>query len=188
MKPKLKLPTLLLAIALFAIGRWLFAYIERFHFFDGSETITHIIDVHLIPDRSMSSLSDFGKRFFDHRYVKAAAALYKPDIYMRSFYLVDFFFPFAYGFLFLALFAYWRGTNYFRVFRAAVFACVAFDLSENSFFAYYLFHPRGNANVLVAFCTTVKSILFITCALVAIFGFIAAGYRFFKDKNAYKVV
>ncbi|WP_157986684.1 hypothetical protein [Chitinophaga alhagiae] len=160
MKPPLLSPKLIIFTVLFIVWVLLFEWIKPYGYFHAGDTVTHIIDSHLQPDSSIHSLAEYGGRFFDHGYVQAAAPRYDPGKYLRSFYIVDFFFPFIYLNFFLALAGYWKGTAFYRVYRAAMIFCALFDLLENTSFAYYLFHQDGGMHQLVAIFTTLKSVLF----------------------------
>ncbi|NML23314.1 hypothetical protein HHL16_20715 [Pseudoflavitalea sp. G-6-1-2] len=151
-----------------------FQLIHKNGFFTPTETVTHIIDSHLMPEKNDASFSDWSRRLFDADYVRLASAQYDRSLYMRSFFLLDLFYPFIYCAFFLGLAAYWKGTGFYRTLGAAMIICVACDLGENISFAWYLWHPQGNVNVAVANFTTIKSVLFSLGGLSALIAFLAA--------------
>jgi hypothetical protein len=162
---------LVTAIILFIAGTMMFGRIKNSGYAD-CRTLPHIIDAHLMPDSSTKTWETYSKRFFDSAYVREAAKSYKPRRYISTYYILDFFYPIIYCFLFLTLVSGFKGSGFYRVFSIVIIACGIFDLSENTSFAYFLFHQSGNANSFVAFFTTVKSILFSICILVSIPGFL----------------
>ncbi|UYQ95470.1 hypothetical protein MKQ68_10200 [Chitinophaga horti] len=168
---------------LFFTWTQLFEWIKSTNFFTPNGRVTHIIDTHLMPDTSIHSWPEYTDRFFDGPYVREAAAHYSPDQYLRSFYLVDFIFPIIYLSLLLTLTGYWKGTVFYRLFRAAMIACALFDLLENTSFAYYLFHQDGNLYHYVAIFTTLKSVLFGPGMLTAVIAFGAACVHWFSHKR-----
>jgi hypothetical protein len=173
----ISLPKLLIAILLFIAANRLFQFINP-QIFDKKGRVTHIIDSHLTPEKGVdTSFNAYGQRFFDAAYVKEAAQVYKPGVYMRSFFMLDLIFPFIYGFLFLSLFGAWKNTPFYKTVRWLVFACIVFDLLENGSFAYFLYHQGSAVNRFTAVCTTVKSIFFILCALLALGGVVVWGVR-----------
>lgn len=151
-----------------------FQLIHTNGFFTPTATVTHIIDSHLMPEKSDASITDWSRRLFDHDYVKLASVQYNRALYMRSFFILDLFYPFIYCAFFLSLAAYWKGTGFYRSFGAAMIICAFCDLGENLSFAWYLYHPQGSANVAVANFTTIKSVLFSLGGLTAVIAFIAA--------------
>jgi hypothetical protein len=176
---------LLIGTFLFALGVLLFSRIKRVGYFTPTPAVSHIIDVHLQPDGTDTSLAEYLHRFFDAGYVREAAKRYVPSKYLRSFFMVDLFFPIAYGFFFLSLAAYWQKAGFCRVLKIAVGFCVAFDLLENSSFAFFLFHQQTNAAPVVALFTTLKSILFVTLFATSILAFVIAVFKTLKNRRAW---
>jgi hypothetical protein len=162
---------LFISVLLFVTGSLLFGRIKSCRYFEppakGSR-VTHIIDSHVMPDGSITSLKEYGSRFFDQEYVKEAANYYHPHRYMSSYFILDFFYPFTYSFLFLTLATYWKRSGFHQALVAVIIACAVFDWLENSSFAWYLFHQEGGVNKWVAAFTTIKSILFFVCLLFSI--------------------
>jgi hypothetical protein len=68
---------LFLGAALFVLFVCLFSKIRPVYFTPTSET-PHIIDSHLQPDSSVTSLKIYGQRFLDGAYVQAAPGAYAP--------------------------------------------------------------------------------------------------------------
>ncbi|MBD0332732.1 MAG: hypothetical protein ICV66_08755 [Chitinophagaceae bacterium] len=163
---------LITSLLLFVVGILLFSQIKSCRYFEPTPTATHIIDTHLMPDGKDTSFKMYSRRFFDHGYVQEAAKTYSPRRYMRSFFVLDFVFPFIYAFLFITWVTYWKCPHFYNTFKIAVIACVAFDLLENATFAYYLFRRSEHIDVLVAVFTTLKSILFILCLLFSLLTFV----------------
>lgn len=169
--------SLVVSTTLFFVGVFLFSQIKSCHYFTPTAAASHIVDTHLMPDGTDTSLQQYGRRFFDAAYVKEAAKAYAPSRYVSSFFILDFFFPFVYGFFLLSLAASWKQRPFYRVLKAGVVLCVLFDLSENFGFAYYLFHRQQNAYHFVAFCTTLKSLLFVSCFSASLLAFIIAVFK-----------
>lgn len=170
------------AIILFIIGSWMFGRIDSCHYIDRKKA-PHIIDVHLMPDSTTKTWQTYSTRFFDSAYVRMAAKAYSPSRYMATYYMLDFCYPFIYAFLFLSLISGFKGTRFHKIMRVVIVACSVFDLCENTSFAYFLFHQSGTANRVVAFCTTIKSILYFLCILVSAITFLI---WLFKRLNATK--
>jgi hypothetical protein len=177
-------PKLLVFAVLFFGWTQLFVFVaNKGDYIHKDAVVTHIIDSHLIPDSSVHNLHDVGKRFFDANYVYEAAKRYQPQHYLRSFYIVDFFFPFIYAIFFLALAAYWKGTLFYKIFSAGIVVCMLLDLSENTTFLYYLFHQEGRLYHYVAIFTTLKSVLFFLGMLTAAGAFLWSVVHWFRNKN-----
>lgn len=182
MKHLLITPRLPVLAFLFAAAVLSFPLIKKCGYFEPTAAAPHIIDSHLQPDGTDSSFAQYSQRFFDHAYVKEAAKHYSPRKYMNSYYLLDFFFPLIYGGFFIALTNYWKGSTFYRTFRSLMIVTMLLDLSENTSFAWYLFHQEGNTQVLVAIFTTLKSVLFISGMLTAVFAFGAACVSRLKNR------
>jgi hypothetical protein len=163
---------LMSSILLFIVGSLMFGWIDGCGFIHRSAEVPHIIDVHLIPDSSIKTLQSYSKRFFDSAYVRRAATAYNPSRYVSSYYLVDFFYPFIYCFLFLSLISGFKNTRFHKMMAVLILTCGLFDLSENTSFAYFLFHQSGHVNRVVAFCTTIKAILFSLCIVLSVLAFL----------------
>lgn len=162
---------LLIAVLLFIAGSWMFSRIDSCHYITRTKEVPHIIDSHLAWNGA-KDWQEWSTRFFDSAYVRKAAKAYNPSRYMRCYYILDFCYPFIYGFLFLTLVSGFRQSRFYRIMRVIIMACCIFDLSENTSFAWFLFHQQGTANGVVAFCTTIKSILFFLCIVVAALSFL----------------
>ena len=173
MKSRLITPKLITTAILFFTAVFIFEQIET-SYFRPAHPVNHIIDSHLMPDCGDSTFNIYRERFFDQAYVREAAKLYEPPAYMRSFFILDFFFPFIYSAFFLAMATYWKGTNFYRILKPLVVTCALFDLSENASFAYFLYHQDGNMNIVVSVFTTLKSILFFLGMIISLFAFVAS--------------
>ena len=123
----------------------------------------HIIDVH-VQKCGVNGL-------FDGPYVEEAALKYRDGKYEKSFLIVDTIFPIVYSLLFISLISV-RETKYHVLFVALIVAGALFDYGENFSFLYYLHHPSPRQAGIVAFFTSIKSILFPANIILALFLFV----------------
>jgi len=121
----------------------------------------HIIDSH-VKECKFAGL-------FDGPYVEKAAKYYDKEKYKGSFLFIDTLFPIAYSAFLLSLSYAFRRKAWYRWVVAAVVAGIVFDYGENFSFLNYLSAPSpGQAN-LVAFFTSMKSIIVLVNGGVGIF-------------------
>ncbi len=97
---------------------------------------------------------------FDGPYVEKAAKYYDREKYQHSFIILDFFFPVIYSLLFVSLGFAYRSRKWYGLFLSLIVAGALFDYGENFNMLYYLYHPSHRQASLVAFCTSIKSLLF----------------------------
>ncbi|MBS1663623.1 MAG: hypothetical protein JST68_21450 [Bacteroidetes bacterium] len=123
---------------------------------------SHPIDTQLLDGGSC--------RWFCWQYVQDAAHLYYNKAgYFRSFFLVDLVYPIVYTLTMLSIVRFCWNGRYKKIMVAAIWIGMGLDYTENFSFATYLCTDISWLPYLTAFATTVKTIFFISNALVSIF-------------------
>lgn len=138
------------------------------YFFSASDNL-HIIDVH-VKEGGFGALFDVG-------YISKAAKAYDTERYQQTFFLVDLVFPVVYSSLFLFLSYQSRKRKWYKWILLMYIAGALFDYGENSAFLYYLHHPSDLGATVTAYCTSFKSILFVSNALIGLFLFVRGFFK-----------
>ena len=103
----------------------------------------------------------FDLKFFDEAYVRLAKnGGYIPAQYYNLYFPLDLVFPVIYTSMFLTALQLYKNRKFYKQLRYVVFAGMIFDYLENISFAMYLRSSSLEFSSLVAFFTTIKSILF----------------------------
>ncbi len=142
--------TCVILLAVFYGYSLLFPPVNKYYF--KAPPGLHIIDVH-VQDCKIAGL-------FNGPYVELAARYYDKEKYQHSFLVLDFFFPVIYSLLFASLGFAFRNRKWYWLVLSMIVAGALFDYGENFSFLYYLNHPSHWQASLVAFCTSIKSLLF----------------------------
>lgn len=153
-----KLITVAIFAVLFFIFRYLFTLAIPYFIYNPALT-PHSIDAHVAEC----------KCFFDAEYVKLAKyGGYFHEGFYKTFALIDLVFPIIYTTMFLTALAIHRGQRMYIYLKCLVIAgCVA-DYLENFSFAIYLQLKGPELSPLIAFFTSIKSILFLINSVVFI--------------------
>jgi hypothetical protein len=154
--PKLFLPYLLL----FLIAKYTFGIITG-HILKCPDITPHPIDVHV--------LECF--KFFDYQYVQNARQFgYNHANYFKFFFPLDLVFPIIYSLLFLSIVQQLQKKTYFKTAVVLIFTGCFLDYGENFSFAAYLMYNFNPLGFVVAFFTSLKSIVFAVNCVFAIVG------------------
>jgi hypothetical protein len=124
----------------------------------------HPIDSHLL----------YSLRFFDSQYVVLAKnGGYNIPNFFKSFFVIDLIFPLVYTLLFLSIAQLTKLSRYYEILFYLILIGILLDYTENLSFAVFLKLNGDRFAAVIAFFTTLKSIVFslnlIASSLVLIF-------------------
>ena len=168
-----KMKLVLLLLSLIMLFKTVFSLIVPYYIKQGSETKAPI-------DTRVQQLE-----FFDDEYVKQAKIDYDATQYFKLFFQLDLVFPVVYSILFLTILSVFKNKEFwiyknekrYYTLRWLIIAGMAFDYLENFTFLLYLKSTFDLAWI-VAFFTTIKTVLFAANAVFFIIGFFYTLYLF----------
>lgn len=132
----------------------------------------HPIDVHI--------LECF--KFFDANYVQnAVQSGYNKVNYFKLFFPLDLVFPIIYTLLFFSILSQFKGKIFYKWASGLIITGCLLDYGENFSFAFYLISNFNPLSFIVAFFTSVKSIVFAFNCLFALGGLLVLIINFIKN-------
>jgi hypothetical protein len=167
---------ILLYLLLFSIAKYAFSLITS-HILKRPDITPHPIDVHV--------LECF--KFFDYQYVQNARQFgYNHANYFKLFFPLDLVFPIIYSLLFLSIVQQLQKKTYFKTALVLIFTGYFLDYGENFSFAIYLIYNLRPLAFIVAFFTSLKSIVFAFNCVFALIGLFSLVKNFICTKPKLK--